>query len=173
MFIFVIDHGSRDNYTTYINLWGNETISDSELQGFLAPITFKPVNVNVVLGQCFSGGFILKLSAIDCSVVSTASAANEFSWSCPDIPYDEFVYHWTCAINKANHLGTPVLSDTDNNGRVTMDEAFEYARNNDRMSQEHPKYHTSHRYLGEDLAFNNIPEQADLYIKDNSGKCAS
>lgn len=167
LFIYVIDHGGSTDYVSnsYINLWGNEKLYDYALANLLTPITNKYVNVNVVLGQCFSGGFIDDLTKVGC-VVATASSGSEYSWSCSDRPYDEFVYQWTSAINKANSYGTYIYSDTDNNGRVTMDEAFAYAKNHDRAN-ETPQYISTPSSIGEDLAFNNLAPAVDLYIKDN------
>lgn len=167
LFVFVIDHGgSTDNETnSYINLWGSEKLFDYTLAGWLTPFINNYVNVNVVLGQCFSGGFIDNLTKAGC-VVATACSGSEYSWSCSDRPYDEFVYQWTSAINKANTFGTAISSDTDNNGRVTMGEAFAYAKKNDRAN-ESPQYVSTPISVGEDLAFNNLASAVDLYIKDN------
>lgn len=167
LFIYVIDHGgSTDEISnSYINLWGNEKLHDYTLANWLTPFTNNFVNVNVVLGQCFSGGFIDDLTKVGC-VVATASSGSEYSWSCYDRPYDEFVYQWTSAINKANSYGTYVSSDTDNNGRITMDEAFAYAKSHDR-ADESPQYISTPTSVGEDLAFNNLASSVDLYIKDN------
>ncbi len=168
LFFYVIDHGGTDDYISksYINLWDFGKLYDHELAAMLAPFTEKYVNVNVVLGQCFSGGFIDDLSAIGC-VVSTASTGSESSYACPDIPFDEFVYHWTCAVNGANHKGVLVDADTDDNDRVTMEEAFAYAKANDRMKQEHPQYKSNPISIGEDLAFNHLAPAIDFLIKDN------
>ncbi len=168
LFLFVIDHGGTNDNTSssYINLWNNEILYDYQLAGMVDRFTKKFVNVNVVLGQCYSGGFMDNLTKVGC-VVATASTGSEPSWSCPDIPYDEFVYQWTCAVNEANHLNAPVYSDTDSNGRVTMKEAFEYARNNDRRTLEHPQFISIPCSTGEDLAFNNLALAVDLYIRDN------
>ena len=68
----------------------------------------------------------------------------------PDIPYDEFVYQWTCAVNGATHTGSPVQADKDNNGRVTMEEAFDYALEHDRRKNEHPVYNSTPLSVGED-----------------------
>lgn len=168
LFIFVIDHGGTDDYNTnsYICLWNYESLYDYELATMLEPFTSKFVNVNVVLGQCFSGGFNDNLKKVGC-VVASASTGSESSWACSDIPYDEFVYQWTCAVNEATHINVPVKSDVDNNDRVTMEEAFNYAKTNDRVSDEHPMYNSTPISVGEDLAFNNLAPSVDLYIKDN------
>lgn len=166
LFIYVIDHGgaTAHNANSYICLWNNEKLYDYELASMLNPFTAKYVNINVVLGQCFSGGFIKHLNKLGI-VIATASGG--LSWACPDKPYDEFVYHWTCAVNKANHYGIPVNADTDGNGRVTMDEAFNYAKANDRRHEENPEYLSTPSSVGEDLAFNHLAPSVDLYIKDN------
>lgn len=171
LFIFVIDHGgsTADNANSYICLWNNETLFDHELAKMLKPILDNKVNVNVVLGQCFAGGFNDDLSKVGC-VVASACTGSESSWSCPDIPYDEFVYQWTCAVNEADHNKVPVKSDVDKNGFVSMDEAFKYAKSTDRWvasGRENPMYTSNPKSLGEDLAFNNIPDSVDLFIKDN------
>ncbi len=105
------------------------------------------------------------LTRVGC-VVATASSGSEPSWACRDKPYDEFVYHWTSAVNEATAFGVSVASDNDNNGRVTMDEAFLYAKNND-GAEESPQYISTPSSIGEDLAFNHIAPSVDLYIKDN------
>lgn len=121
LLIYVIDHGATciddvDKNVTHstICLWTennmpedslkNRDLKDFELANMLKPLISKGVNINVVLGQCFSGGFIDDLIDMGC-VVATASEAHKGSWACKDIPYDEFVYHWTCAINEADHRG--------------------------------------------------------------------
>ena len=167
LFIFVIDHGgTRDNKSqSYINLWGEETLDDYELANLLKPITAKYVNVNVVLGQCFAGGFVDDLQQIGC-VVSTACKGNEYSYGCSLIPFDEFVYHWTCAVNGADYQKNPINADSDNNGHVSMKEAFEYAYYND-LQRETPQYSSTPISVGEDLAFDYIPPTIDIYLKDN------
>lgn len=169
LFLFVIDHGGgtddgSDN--SYICLWNSESLYDTELANMLTPFCEKYVNVNVVLGQCYSGGFIDDLTKVGC-VVSSACSGSEVSYSCQGIPYDEFVYHWTCAVNGADHRGVSVNADADGNGRVTMQEAFEYAKAHDRWSAEHPQYVSTPISVGEDLAFNHLAPAVDLYLKDN------
>lgn len=167
LFIYVIDHGGTTDYNkeSYICLWGEERLTDNDLADMLAPFTEKFVNVNVVLGQCFSGGFIDDLTKVGC-VVATASAGSESSWACSDIPYDEFVYHWTCAVTGADHKKHGFNTDRDRNGYVTMDDAFAYAKDNDRAN-EHPQYVSTPKSLGESLAFDKLAPSVDLYIKDN------
>ena len=169
LFIFVIDHGGSDDYDTnsFICLWNGERLYDKDLALMLAPFTANFVNVNVVLGQCNAGGFNDDLEKTGC-VVASAADGSESSWGCPDIPYDEFVYQWTCAVNGATHTGVRVNADADNNGRVTMEEAFNYAESNDRrIDRESPVYTSTPLSVGEDLAFNHLAPSVDLYIPDN------
>ncbi len=167
LFIFVIDHGGRISQNSYICLWGrNERLYDYELAEALAPFAQNYVNINVVLGQCKSGGFIDDLKDINGCVVVAACEAEESSFACGDIPYDEFVYLWTCAVNGANHLGDPIESDLDGNLRTTMLEAFNYAKTHDRKSEQ-PQYNSNPVYVGDDLSFTYLPPAVDLYLKDN------
>lgn len=167
LLLYVIDHGGLAEYDhSFIYLWGGDVIYDYELADMLKPLSDKYANINVVLGQCYSGGFIDDLKEMNC-VVATASTYREESFACRDIPYDEFVYQWTCAINGADHLMMPVDADDDKNGKVSMMEAFEYAKANDRITFEHPQYSSTPISIGEDLAIDHLAPSVDLYIKDN------
>lgn len=170
LFIYVIDHGGTtdNNTSSYICLWENESLYDYELSSMVEPFCNKLVNVNVVLGQCFAGGFNDNLTKIGC-VVASACTGSESSWSCYDIPFDEFVYQWTCAVNGADYYDNPLaeIADSDGNNHVTMEEAFAYAQSHDRISAETPQYVSTPLSVGEDLAFDNLAPSVDLYIKDN------
>lgn len=168
LFFYVIDHGGSNDFDSqsYINLWGNEMLQDYELADYLSPMINDSVTVNVVLGQCFSGGFIGELTEVGC-VVAAASTGSEYSWACLDKPYDEFVYHWTSAINQATPDGTAVNSDADGNGQVSMAEAFAYAEMNDTAS-ETPQYISTPVTVGQGLSFDHLVKSFDVYIRDNS-----
>lgn len=187
LFVYVIDHGERydDDTGSLIYLWNNEFLTDVALSSWLYPIVRKSVFVNVILGQCYSGGFIDDLEMVGCVVVS-ACGADESSYARPAeddetrFDYDEFVYQWTSAINGMNPYGYIVLADADNNGKVSMLEAFNYAKTYDSYSNgsnqiltETPQYVSSPISIGEDLAFNQLPKAVDLYVCDDiedSGK---
>lgn len=167
LFIFVIDHGGTDDRDSrsYICLWNYESLYDYELANMLTPFVNKYINVNVVLGQCFSGGFNDNLTKVGC-VVASASTGSESSYACSDRPFDEFVYWWTSAVNGATHNNTSVNADVDHNGKVTMEEAFAFAKQHDRR-YESPQYVSTPISVGEDLAFNHLAPSVDIYIKDN------
>ncbi len=165
LFIYVIDHGSNDNAgNSIICLWNQQYLKDYELAAKLDSINVR--SINVLLGQCYSGGFVEELEA-NGRVIATACSGTESSWACPDIPYDEFVYQWTNAINEIDKDSIAISSDVDINGHVTMEEAYRWACEHDRRS-ETPQYCSTPLSVGEDLAFNSIPEGVDLYIRDNS-----
>lgn len=167
LYIYVIDHGgTNDNRTqSYICLWNNENLQDYELSAMLDKI--KAGSMNIVLGQCFSGGFIDNLQKKG-RVISAACTGAQSSYACADnIPYDEFVYKWTSGVAGCTAYGVPVNADQDRRGHITMDEAFNYARDNDRRP-ETPMYSSQPLSVGEDLAFDKAPELIDLYIRDNA-----
>lgn len=166
LFIYVIDHGGTNNNagSSYICLWNGDIMQDDEFGSIIN--SFNVRSVNVLLGQCYSGGFIDNLQK-NGTVVATACAADEPSWACTDIPYDEFVFQWTNAVNeRVGNTSQTISSDVNKSGFVAMDEAFSYAKANDRAS-ETPMFSSTPLQVGEDLAFNNIPLGVDLYIRDN------
>ncbi len=181
LFLYVIDHGGTNgNDQSYICLWNGENLQDYELAEMLRPFSEKGVKINVVLGQCYSGGFIDDLTMEGC-VVATASRGDESSWSRSTGIHDEFVYQWTCAINGLDYYGKSVKynPDTNNDGYISMEETFNYAKANDKYhverDKEHPQYASTPTSIGQNLAFNKLDistqtEQlptVDLFIKDN------
>lgn len=166
LFFYVIDHGGSDDKVenSYIWLWNNEKLYDYELGEWMKPFVNKDVTINFVLGQCYSGGFLRELVKEGC-VVTTACSGSEPSWSCPDRPYDEFVYHWTSAVNKRDTYGNEVSAEIDGNGIVSMHEAYIYALNSDRRN-ESPQFWGYTSTVGL-LAFDHLIPSVGLYIKDN------
>lgn len=171
LFVFVVGPctgGGISIDTASLYLWGGDELNISDLSSYLSAFTSKMVNVNVVLGMKSAGVCSIKLRSANC-VVAAASYGTQTPHSCKDIPFDEFVYNWTCAVNEATHDYTAVNSDADQNGRVTMLEAFSYANEKNTFSNDHemPRLLTKVKSVPEDLAFSFIPETVDLYIKDN------
>ena len=151
LFLFVIDHGgSNDKLAdSFLWLWDDERLNDYEL-GWMLNL-FHVATINVLMGQCYSGGFIADL-AHDGRVMATACRGDEQSWVSPEGPYDEFVHHWTCAINGADENGMRVNADTNGDGLVSMAEAFEYAHSHDRVN-ETPQYASWPEQLGDQWTF--------------------
>ena len=154
LFLFITDHGGSKNKEndSFIWLWNDQQLSDKHLGLLLSQ--FNIGSMNILMGQCYSGGFIDDLIG-NHRIVATACSGSEQSWTCPDKPYDEFVYHWTCAVNGADETGNPIHADTNSDGEVSMAEAFEYAKSYDRVN-ETPQYVSQPEELGSQWTFNSI-----------------
>lgn len=169
--VFVAGHGDKRDIDSrpYIELWQNpdenseddHRLYDYELKEILDSLKAK--TMTVVLGQCFSGAFINTLKAPG-RVILTACGPDEYSWGYNE--YDAFLRHWINAINEEGVDNEFIASDIDGNGRVTMNEAFEYAQTMDE-EDETPMYSSVFESTGEDLSLNHTPWPNELYIKDN------
>jgi hypothetical protein len=116
--------------------WGGG-IMDDPFAGYLNGLVCD--TLIVLLEQCFSGGFIRDISLAPGGpadiVVMSAAREHESSWTgCSQSSYDEFSYLFTCALNGATPTGTAVDADTNNDGHVSMVEAFNYAQKNDKWN---------------------------------------
>ncbi|MBU2506765.1 MAG: T9SS type A sorting domain-containing protein [Bacteroidetes bacterium] len=199
LFVFVTDHGGRDANGSYIYLWGTETLTTSELKQMLAPINTSEI-INV-MEQCYSGGFVTDANNITGShrVVQTACNATEYSWAevwITGANYDEFVFYWTAAARgyypgtNAWELGDPTGSfpfdnyfsshpadynpDTNGDGVVQMQEAFNYANNFDTWSSYGFYYPYYSGYSETPTPNHNIGFQEDLLsLKGISGNITS
>ena len=174
LMIFLMGHGentvstdrpspvwSDDGSSAYLLMWNGDRLTARLLAQLTAPLGAG--SVCIVAGQCYSGGFIDCLSA-EGRIVCTACRADELSWNCPDRLYDEFVYHWTCAIAGHDEQGTPVDADSNADGRITMAEAFHYAARHDRRP-ETPQYSSTPEDLGQRWTFSGLlPEDYDGII---------
>lgn len=135
--VFVTDHGFRSYNESYIWLWNGDSISATAFANQV-----KKINPNsrkhVVLGQCYSGGFIEPLSS-QCSNISiaTASAAEEESYATEDNLYDRFLYNWTNAATGREPDGTYVDAESNTFDGISTEELFIYAR------EEEPKNNTN------------------------------
>ena len=174
-FLYVADHGGYDKGgSPYISLWDGGRIYDRELAALLDGINVK--YMNVVLGQCYSGGFIKTLEKTN-RVITTACAADELSYGSADGEHDEFLYHWTTAINRYGKDGRLVKSDYDNDGHISMFEAFVYAAARDMYTngkfpyaQETPQISSPAGIVMDELAFDHLPKDTvDLFICDYKG----
>ena len=157
VFIYVIDHGGANGNGSYIWLWNNDDISQSEFKNEVDKITTN-ANVHIVMGQCNSGGFVSEFAGRPNTTIATACKANESSYACQYIDYDEFVYHWTAAVCGEYPGGSDADADYDNDGEVSIYEAFYYANENDvfvggieidgRTCIETPQYASNSTYFG-------------------------
>lgn len=160
LFVYVTNHGGHESgKDCYICLYYGQRIRDDEFAALIKKI--KAGQMKFVFEQCFSGGMVDDLKGLPGKnlVVATASDYNEPSYGAQVPPgwgadgYDEFVYWWTAAVCKSypppslpgTHPTTPdpKTADVDNNKKVTMKEAFDFAKANDRWAAEHPQYYSS------------------------------
>jgi hypothetical protein len=139
LFIFQTDHGSQvSGWETLFNLWDQEELLDSHFAELLEALpdceivcTFEP---------CFSGGFLDDIVVPPGPIVaSSACRHDEYSWAMENLEYDEYVFYWTAAVNGEDAYGEPHDADFNDDGIVTMDEAFIYAEAHDEQS-ESPQY---------------------------------
>ena len=170
LFLFVTDHGGSYGTTGDSNiwLWGDEVVKDYQLALMLQQMP--TATITVVMGQCHSGGFIDDLQH-DGRIVMTACADSEESWSCPDRDYDEFLYHWICAVNGADEAGNVVDADKNRDGKVSMHEAFDYAASHDRRP-ETPQYASWPQQLGEEWSLDSPVMVAIHEVEADDGPAA-
>lgn len=143
-FFYSTNHGGQGSgaQDAILYLWG-EWITDSELATLSKKIVAR--EAIYAMEQCFSGGMmdnLLQVQTYPCNkprvCVMTAAKADEVSWGADtEGDYDEYVYHWTSAINGATPAGAAVNADANGDGVVSMKEAHEYAKNHD-SRDEHP-----------------------------------
>ncbi|UCF13539.1 MAG: hypothetical protein JSW06_04580 [Thermoplasmatales archaeon] len=139
LFIFTTDHGSSaGGWNVVQNLWNYEELTDAHFAALLDALpnceiicTFEP---------CYSGGFLDDVVVPPGPVMaSSACRHDELSWAMNNLEYDEYVFHWTAAIKGEDAYGIPVDADYNQDGRITMDEAYLYAKTHD-IQNEHPQY---------------------------------
>ena len=170
LLLYVIDHGGYDKQKkqAYICLWGEDKLYPDELNDCLS--VGDAGYIDIVMGQCNSGGFVEALKGNN-RIIATACAENEKSYSCAEeLPFDEFVYHWTSALNGYDAFGNKTTA-SDGNGHVTMAAAYNYARENDMYAngkfpyaEETPTLTMLSNSTAESLALDTIPNVVDLYI---------
>jgi len=139
LFIFTTDHGgSAGGWNVVQNLWNYEELTDAHFAALLDALpnceiicTFEP---------CFSGGFLDDVVVPPGPVIaSSACRHDEYSWAMNNLEYDEYVFHWTAAVKGEDAYGIPVDADYNQDGKITMDEAYLYAETHD-IQNEHPQY---------------------------------
>jgi hypothetical protein len=175
LFVFVTDHGNTNGgYDTYFNLWNMEELTDAHFADLLDELpeceivcTFEP---------CFSGGFIGDVAVPPGPrVASSACRHDEYSWAMPpNYEYDEYVFYWTAAVNGEDAYGDPHDADYNDDGVITMDEAFIYAEYMDTANEE-PQYGDYPEGVGENITLwpgsdppetPTVPEGPDEWIQN-------
>ena len=176
LFIFVADHGHTDSEDIDISticLWNEEELYDYELSEWLSPVFDKGATVCMLLGQCYSGGFLDNFTRPGCVVMAAAPKGVPGTSTVIDKDKNilvDLLYHWTAAITGTDERGKPFPSyaaaDLDEDGSVTMEEAFRYAWGKMGNAPLSEVYRATPAGMGE-FAFNRIPTGPDIYIRDN------
>ncbi|MCR5269934.1 MAG: hypothetical protein K6D91_02815 [Prevotella sp.] len=161
LFVFTMDHGTKRMSNSCLCLWYDEML-DFEFADLLSTIHAR--SLNLCMGQCFSGGFIDDLTN-EKYVISTACKDNESSYSLNMGfgGYDAYVYYWTAAVSGFFPNGTIANADLNNDGFVSMKEAFVFANMMD-STGEHPQL--SSTPLGTDSRLNLFMEIPDIIHGD-------
>ena len=165
LFIFVTDHGNYESGHAYIYLWGyGEKIWDYEFADEVDKIN--AAQITIVMEQCHSGGFIDDLTYSN-RTIATACDYDESSYGMGYYTYNEFVFDWIAAVAGEDPYENPVDADDNEDGIVSMLEAFNYAEANDSQS-ETPQYYSNPDDLGYFLQL-----ESGLYISGSCLVCSS
>ena len=170
LFIYTIGHGGYDEERgSFLALWGGVKFFANDLLTEINKINYQCI-VNVVMGQCNAGGFSNWLNNRANTVSTFATTQDGSSW--PDLSgdYDLFVYLFTSAINGRDDYGNIVDADTNNDGEVSMYEAYIYTNEHD--NRDNPFQKSNPSTLRDVLTMCN-KKGVDLVIKDgpeDSGK---
>lgn len=104
-------------------------------------------NMIGVIKPCYSGGVIWDFKGEN-RVILTSGTEDEVTWSHRSNMFGEQTYHFFSAILQEDVLsGTPVLSDINGDGRVSMYEAQKYIIEND-TRPESPQYEDDNDGVG-------------------------
>lgn len=149
LFVFTTDHGSNiasPPGSVYdegkLTLWNYEEMRDDEFADAVNQI--ENYNYQVFcFEQCFSGDMINDLWGTN-RVIATAANWDEYSWG------RVFSSLWINAVN-----GSAPDADVNNDGYISMQEAFNYAELHD-QSGEVPQYYESAQDLGAQLSLNGV-----------------
>jgi len=148
LFIFTTDHGnSVGDWDSIFNLWNMEELADDHFASLLAEIP--ATEIICTFEPCFSGGFLDDVVVPPGPIVaSSACRHDEYSWAMSNLLYDEYVFYWTAAVKGEDAFGEPADADFNDDGTISMDEAFIYAEAHDEQSEE-PQYGDYPEGIGE------------------------
>ena len=177
LFIFTTDHGETNGNNSSLLLWNQEVMFDYEFANLIESL--HAGQVNIVMEQCKSGGFIddFQNSTFNQIVITTACSALQNSYSSLEKEYDEFIYWWCTAVNGITPNGILQGSaDYNFDGYISMREAYRFACEHDRRD-ESPQQYSNDVCLKYSLTLANLLNLcddaitfngSDIYIKDNN-----
>jgi hypothetical protein len=127
LFFYTTNHGGSGGISVWGPMDSSGALTHSHVLNWLDSITCR--NMIIVMEQCRSGKFISHLSAPG-RVILTACKDDQSSYGCDtEGNWDEFVYHFMCALVSIPWNGDDVTVDADLNvdGQISMREAFVWA----------------------------------------------
>ncbi|MFX1404793.1 MAG: C13 family peptidase, partial [Promethearchaeota archaeon] len=129
------NHGGSGGISVWNPMDSGGALTHSQVSTWLDSINCR--NMIIVMEQCVSGKFIQYLSAPN-RVIMTACKDDEGSAGCDtEGTWDEFVYHFMCALVSYswNGDGTPVNADFNSDTQISLKEAFIWAAVKDSRSE--------------------------------------
>ena len=123
------EDGDMNDYVSIdecISLYMSEDLYDDDLSVWIKSLVAN--KISVVMQPCFSGGFIGDLSDNNL-IIATATTEENVSYD------NTFIREFVAAMGWEAFDGSPVDADYNNNGCVSIMEAYEYARINDHQEE--------------------------------------
>lgn len=167
LMIFVTGNGGYDyeKGMPYLPL-GNERIYPADLKAYLDSVGAG--YVSIVMGQSYAGGFEKYLKA-DNRIFISAAGEKEFAHGSADVPYSEFLYNFTSALNEADGYGNSLdmsgASKANVGARKSLSLSFAYAKSASKfLTESTPDISLLKNSTAEDLALDTIPDVVDLCI---------
>lgn len=156
LFIYTMDHGGFNSNGSYLCLWGNssEYMDVSEFTSLVNQINAKAINI--VMGQCNSGGFVEYFKGNSKVSITTACKKDESSYAMSNLKYDEFVYYWTEAYNNTLSVHSNFIS---------TEKAFNYAKSHDTKS-ETPQFYASN-FNSTSVSINDVWTEVTGFVNFN------
>jgi hypothetical protein len=130
LYIMLSDHGSPNA----LCLWNQTTISATAFCAEVNKIKGYS-NMIIQMKQCYSGSFIPCLTGTRRTVMSSCSAT-QVSWSTSSGLFGEFTFWYFAALTGSKPDGSgAVNADTNRDGKISILEAYNFARSNDHASE--------------------------------------
>jgi len=119
-------------------LWNWENMTDDQFAVEVNKVS-KAKTIVIQMKQCFCGGFINNLRGKNRIIMSSCSP-DEFSWGTNSNKFGVFTYWYFAALSGYKPDGSgPVNADTNFDGKVSIVEAYNFARSHD-SAPETPYY---------------------------------
>ncbi len=127
LFFYTTNHGGGGGISVWGPMDNTGALTHSQVSDWLDSITCR--QMIVIMEQCVSGKFIPYISAAN-RVIMTACSDGQSSYSCDyEGNWDEFVYHFMCALVQIPWNGDDITIDSDFNDddKISMREAYLWA----------------------------------------------